>query len=62
MDLYGLTGMGKQDAYQRRDPTTKTGEDQIKPVCKMDPSADLSLTLSLIIILKTMPRGGDLTW
>lgn len=40
----------------------KTGKDRTKPGCaKMDPRADLSLTFSFIIILKVMPKGGDLT-
>lgn len=51
-----LTGMQKQDAYQRRDSATKTGEDWIK----VGPCADLSSTFSLILILRIMPRGGDL--
>lgn len=48
-----------------RDSTTKTDKDQTKPVCtKADSTADadVSLTCSLIIILKITPRGRDLTY
>lgn len=42
---------------ERRDSTSKIGKDQTKSVCtKMDPSAKLSPTFPIIIILKIMPR------
>lgn len=41
--------------------TMNTNEGWTKPGCaKMDHSAEISLTLSLILIPKILPRGGDL--
>lgn len=43
-------------------PMTKTGEDWLKLGCvRMDLSAELSPTSSLIILLKIIPGDGDLT-
>lgn len=56
-----LAGMRKQEGLsERRDSTMKTGEDRMKPVyAKMAPRTGLSLTCTLVTILKIVPKGGD---